>query len=114
MEEIFKLIGQYGLPIVLVVLGSVGLWKLLNRLLDENFKRDERIAGIMDGSLKAVAINTQAVATLLAAHDQRMEESLKSMREADRFQREEHVKMIELMNEILLRLERCSLTKVQH
>src|SRR3990167_8711550 len=98
IEELMKLAMNYGLGVLLSVFGAIAFWKILNRVFDENAKRDERIASIMDGSIKTLTTAIQNLNSTMIAHNISEMAILAGIQEGNKFQRDEHERIILLLN----------------
>lgn len=108
IDKLIEWSANYGLGVVLSILGAICFFKLLIFVLKENSKREDRLAGIIEQHLKALEAGHIQTQQLLMAHDQRAVESSKQIAEALKYQREEHKEMIDSLRQIAQDLSRIT------
>lgn len=102
LEEMLKLAMNYGLGVLLSIFVAYAFWKILIRVFDENAIRDQRIANILDGSVKSLTAAIQTLNSTMVSHNLVEMQSLELLKEGNKFQRDEHQKMILVLDQIIL------------
>jgi hypothetical protein len=88
--EIAQLVAQYGLGVGLVIY-----------VLIDSARRERRLSDLLQGEVAATK-------SVLLAHDQRTADAIKGTQESQRYQREEHAKMMEGLTELVTILRRMN------
>lgn len=99
MLAIFKAASDFGLGIVLPIMGTVFLGWLLKYVLQQNQVRENRLADI-------IQYQNEYVSKTLQQHDERSISAVKKLEEANNYQREEHKAIMEQHTNIILILNR--------
>lgn len=93
MEEILKLAVNYGLGIVFSIGIAVAFFSHLRDDKKQSLDREERLMRFLESH----SLVTQR---LIAEHDARAVAACKTTEDANRFQREEHTKILEVLDGI--------------
>lgn len=97
VAELSQLAVTHGLGVVLsiIVIGCL-IW-VLRYVLKANSAREERLAMIIENHLTKLDVK-------LGEHDTRAIAAIRSMEEASKYQRQEHEKMMEILNKMVVQL----------
>lgn len=93
INQLTQLSAMHGLGVVLSVLITACAGWLMIYVLKENARREERYIHVLDKTLTYLT-------ELLVAHDARAINAITSLEQANRFQREEHQKIVDSLNRI--------------
>jgi len=96
---IWKLITDYGIAIVGLIFFSRFLMWLIKYILERNKQREDVILQMLTSDIKHLS---DAMSTLTL----NLTNFTQTVTEAHRFQREEHIKMIDALNKICLTTEK--------
>ena len=102
---------SYGLGTVLAIGMAFAFWKILTyvfiqsdkreeRIFTENLKREDRLANIIEIHIKELSLKTDRATEVVLLHNRSETEFLKSLKEADAYQREEHKEITGSLKEI--------------
>lgn len=92
-HDLIKLAVNYGLGIVLSIMMAVFMGWMLRYVLAQNAVREAKLASIIETHLASLD-------TRLTEHDARSAGAIRSIEEANRFQREEHHAMMNSLKSI--------------
>ncbi|QGH73035.1 MAG: hypothetical protein [Siphoviridae sp. ctCJE6] len=99
-DTLIQMASKHGLGLVLSCVNFVLLAVVIRFILFEN-KEDKKV--LMDFVKTNQSASHQLISSnqqLLIAHDGKSAAAIKSIEEANRYQREEHMKMIEILNKL--------------
>lgn len=98
MGGLINMAVTYGLGVVFSI---VLLWYVLK----ENSKREERLVNVLDKHLLMIDDHVQILNRQLLEHDSRAAAAIQQLTEANRYQREEHMAMMKVINEMLVEVK---------
>lgn len=93
LEESTKLANLYGLGVVLSIFIALMLFGLIWYVLKTGAGREKSLSDIINGTVRHMN-------DLLLQHDQRAIDAVKSLAQANEYQRQEHKEMIEVLRDI--------------
>lgn len=95
-DQVFQWVMNYGLGVVLSVFTAFALWRILIYVLNENSRREERLAGIIENHLAELGKSINRTNEMLYKRDGYFDD----FKEVSRMQRQEHEEMIKRLHEI--------------
>lgn len=97
---------SYGLGIILALLGAWGAFQILMRVLSDAAKREEALMQVLNRDVKLVHDSLVGLKDVITNHDvQAREIFFNEIKRANEFQREEHQRMIEVLEAMSRREE---------
>lgn len=108
LVSILDLFGRYG------VVPGLFVWALiyiksehaLNR--KESGEREKALSTLINGTIKEMSINITNMNQLIMTQNQRFQDDIRMLAEANRFQRDEHKDQTELLIEIVKNTDKCA------
>lgn len=93
IEKIITLIFNYGFPTVGLIFVSIAGWKMMIQIQQHNKEREDKLMGMIQNDLKN--INESKKSEIEA-----LKELRQSVEKANEYQRQEHIKMLDLIGDL--------------